>query len=138
MARLTQLRVCSNDVVTEHGIVPPRLHFRGTTHHVTEMFANLLGRQYTLNGSSLVQITCGPRGNEPEFYNVLGTTEVFVESFDFGAYHAMGDAGREQAILALVEDHLLAIAEKEQADPEPIRSCAAAVRHHGFELEQEA
>lgn len=107
MARLTQLRVHASNAAKDRGIVPPGLRFRETTHHVTEMFVSLLGRRYSLNGSSLVQITCGPSGSDPEFYNVLGSTGVFVESFDFGAYRTMSDAEREETVLALVVDQLL-------------------------------
>jgi len=138
MARLRVVRVEASDLVSDHGMVAPGFLFRHTTHHVVKMFEAFIARDFTLDGSSVVQLTLGERRDiDPAHIQVLGVTESYVEAFDFAAYYAMSSARREEWILELIEDRLLHIASMHGADPAPIRDAAAAVRRHGFMLEIE-
>jgi len=138
MARLREVRVEASALVSDHDMVAPGFVFRETTHHVVRIFEEFLARDFTLDGSSVVQLTLGARRDiVPEHLQVLGATEIQVESFDFAAYHAMSSEQREAQVLELIEDRLLYLASMHGADSKPIVDAAAAVRQHGFMLERE-
>ncbi|BDU16665.1 hypothetical protein [Lysobacter auxotrophicus] len=138
MARLREVRVEASALVSDRGMVAPGFLFRETTHHVVSILEEFLPRDFTLDGSSVVQLTLGPRREiDPEHLQALGATEIYVESFDFAAYHAMSSRQREVQILELTEDRLLYLASMHGADSKPIVEAAAAVRQHGFMLEME-
>ena len=93
MARLRVVRVEASDLVSDHGMVAPGFLFRHTTHHVVKMFEAFIARDFTLDGSSVVQLTLGERRDiDPAHIQVLGVTESYVEAFDFAAYYAMSSA----------------------------------------------
>lgn len=138
MTKLREVRVEASALVSDHGMVAPGFPFRRTTHHVVNIFQAFLARDFTLDGSSMVQITLGARRDiDPAHLQVLGTTEIYVESFDFERYHAMSPTQREEQILELIEDRLLHIASMQGVDPTPIHEAAAAVRQNSFTLETE-
>jgi len=138
MAKLREVRVEASALVSGHGMVAPGFVFRDTTHHVVRIFEEFLARDFNLDGSSVVQITLGARRSmDPEHLQVLGTTQIHVDSFDFAAYHSIPPAQRERQILELIEDRLLHIASVHGAESKPILEAAAAVRQHGFMLETE-
>lgn len=138
MTRLRELRVEASALASDHGMVAPGFSFRHTTHHVVKIFEAFLTSDFTLDGSSVVQITLGARRDiDPAHLQVLGATEIYVESFDFRRYHAMSPMQREEQILELIEDRLLHIASMHGVDPKPIQEAAAAVRQNSFTLETE-
>src|SRR5688572_18932080 len=101
--RLRELRVEASRMAVDHRAFAPGLVFRWTTHHVREMFAALLPSGYVLDGSSVVQVTCGPRGEDPQYGQCLGSSEYFVEGFDFAAYARAPARDRELVILSTLE-----------------------------------
>ncbi len=111
--------------------------FRWTTHHVAEVFLALLPKQFVLDGSVKVQITCGPRGDEPKCQQMLGSTEYFNEGFDFNFYYDQPPCDRQEVILRLIEDSFIDI--MSYCDPLEgtrfqLRDTVAAVREHDFAL----
>jgi hypothetical protein len=118
--------------------VPPGLVFRWTAHHVKEIFLALLPPKFTLDGSEKVQLTCGPRDGEPQYWQVLGTTNFYVEEFDFGHYAQASTEERQEIILSLIEKSLTEIANLSNSNPAPIAETAEAVRKLQFRLSVES
>ena len=63
--------------------------FRWMAHHVKEIYMEMLP-DVVINGSQLIEIDCGPQGDEEIFDNILGSTNHFVEDFDFKKAGAAG------------------------------------------------
>jgi hypothetical protein len=135
--RFRELRIEASSLVSDHGVVAPGLVFRWTAHHVREIFSALLPRGFVLDGSSVIQITCGPRGEEPQYTQLLGTSEYFVEDFDFVSYTKGDSAARERIILATVQRALCDIADRAGAEKAELNRTIAAVNECGFHLSTE-
>lgn len=108
--------------------------FRWTAHHVREIFTALLPRGYQHDGSSVIQITCGPRGAEPQYHRVLGSSEYYVEEFNFTAYEQSSPADKEECLLRVLVDALCDIADRLGLSKDVVCTTAAAVRTCGFRL----
>lgn len=135
--RFRELRIEASKRISDHGIIEPGYSFRSTTHHVREIFTALLPSSYVLDGSSVFQITCGPRGEESQYRQCLGSSEYYVEDFEFSSYAKADPAGRERMILATVERALSDIATRANADSSVVKTTAAAVLEHNFQLTTE-
>src|SRR4051812_43281500 len=90
-------------------LIPSEPVFRWTAHHVKEVFLALLPRRFILDGSGKVQITCGPRGNDIQYQQLLGTTNYYREEFAFQEYYAASPPEREEILLKTIEDALFDI-----------------------------
>jgi len=120
--------------------VPEEPRFRWLAYHVKEVFLALLPKRFQLNDTSKLQITCGPRGNERQYLEVLGTSEYFVEDFDFAAYYAKQGRQRDDFLLDVIEACLVDIDGRRRLDPatpERIASTVAAVRQSDFSVSRE-
>ncbi len=119
-------------------VVPNDPVFRWSVHHVKEVFLALLPPKFVLDGSSKVQITCGPRGQEAAYFQVLGATNYYQEEFDFDLYYAANAAEREELILTLLEKSFIEIATRVDDRPpslqDQILKAANEVRSLGFGL----
>jgi hypothetical protein len=135
--RFRELRVEASREISDHGVVAPGLVFRWTAHHVREIFSALLPKAYTLDGSSAIQVTCGPRGEETQYSQCLGSSEYFVEDFDFVSYASAVPSVRERIILATVETALCDIAARVRAEKAELSHTASAVVECGFRLSTE-
>lgn len=77
--------------------------FRWSAHHVKEIFLSCLPKGYTLDGSSKITITCGSRtDDEPVYAQMLGTSRLYVEDFDFDFYKQATVEQRQEIILDLI------------------------------------
>ena len=137
MPRFTELRVNSSPDVTRAGLVLEGVAFSADAYHVAALFMAALPRDYVLDGASLLTLQCGPPGDEPRYQRFPGASVVCVDPFDFAAYADSDAATRERAVLALIEQHGLALIDRVGADPGPWRAAAAAVRAQGFQREDE-
>jgi len=135
--RFRELRIEASPVARDQGLVPPDLVFRWTAHHVREIFTALLPQGYVLDGSSVIQITFGPRGEQPQYQQCLGSSEYYVEDFDFASYASSAKATRERVILASVEMALCEIAKRAGVDDSGVRLAAAGAIDCGFRLSVE-
>lgn len=110
--------------------------FRCTAHHVKEIFMALLPLKYRLDGSSLLQITCGLRGDKALYYkwNDFGSSEYFVEDFDFDNYRNSSPKEREVIILELIRFVLINIAQENNSEMEILNRTLLAVKNSNFYL----
>jgi hypothetical protein len=127
---LKSLRVYSGRLVKLTNEVP----FRWTTHHVTEIFISLLPKNYELDGSSLVQITCGLDEGQPTYRQMLGSSEYYIPDFDFQGYYNLSLEEREKYILGVIEKTLTEIARQYNANELIIFQTAEEVRRREFNL----
>ena len=119
---------------------PKQPPFRWLAYHVKEVVMAFLPKRFQLNDTSKLQVTCGPRGNEPQYSEVLGTSEYYVEDFDFAHYYAVQGRERDDFLLDAIESCLLDIDGKRQLDPGTagcIRSTIAKVREVDFSFSRE-
>jgi hypothetical protein len=117
--------------------MPSEPVFRWTVHHVKEIFLALLPQKFVLDGSSKVQITCGPCGDESQYQRVLGTTDYFREDFDFLQYYALKPAERDNMLLTVLQESLFDIASRVNECVEAqdvILAVARDVASHEFSL----
>ena len=112
MPRFTELRVESSPDVTHAGRVLDGVPFRADAYHVAALFMAALPRDYVLDGASLLTLQCGPPGDEPRYQRFPGASVVCVDPFDFAAYAGSDPATRERAVLALIEQHGLALIDR--------------------------
>lgn len=128
-----ELRVQASRLVSDHSRVAGlRTPFHWTAHHVRQIYAALLPKGYVLDGSSVIQITCGTRGEEPQYRQNLGSSEYFVDDFDFVAYARASPNERQRIILSTVRAALCDIASRVGKQDAELRSTAAAVAEHEF------
>jgi hypothetical protein len=128
---LREIRIQKSNNIT---IACSSLTFRQTSHHVGEIFIALLPTKYTLDGSSLFQITCGNSEEKP-IYNRLayfGCSEYFVEEFDFNSYYNCSQAEQEKIILNMIESVLLQIAKDNNSDTEVIKKTVQDIKDANF------
>ena len=135
--RFRELRIEASPAASDHGVLPSGIAFRWTAHHVREIFSAVLPRDTTLDGSSVIQITCGPRVAGPLYHRALGSSEYFVEDFDFAHYARASPRDREVLLLQVIETALHDIARLVGAEPTPIEVAAQRVRDCSFALTQE-
>jgi hypothetical protein len=109
--------------------------FHWTGHHVKEIFLNYMPRRYDLNGTSQITLICGPRpAKDQEYTEVLGTSALYIEDFDFDYYIQASGQQREEAILELLESAFVRIASQKEKPFDVIRKAAATVRRSAFAL----
>jgi hypothetical protein len=109
--------------------------FHWTGHHVKEIFLNNLPRHYDLNGTSQITLICGPRpAKDHEYTEVLGTSALYIEDFDFERYIRAIARHREETILDVLESSFVRIATEKRTSVDVIREAAAAVRQSAFSL----
>jgi hypothetical protein len=136
LLQFRELRVEASCLTSNHAVVAG-IVFRWTAHHVREIFSALLPRGYVLDGSSVIQVTCGPRGDNPQYFQCLGSSEYFVEDFDFASYARALPPVRERVVLATVEAALCDIADRVGAEKTALQNTASAVIECGFCLSTE-
>jgi hypothetical protein len=129
--KLREIRIEASSAVSDHGVVPPDLVFRWTAHHVRELVAGCLPKAYILDGSSVFQITCGPRGSAAQYSVLLGSSEYFAEDFDFAKYRAASPTERDETLLTLIDDSLSDVAARVGADSSGIKAAVQQVRGLG-------
>jgi hypothetical protein len=112
----------------EREVIP----FRWTAHHVIQIFTSLLPPKYNLDGSSLFQITLGSSGGKPIYSNLLGSSELYIEDFDFDLYNESSSLQQEQIILDLIEHTLLLISRKNDGDVETIKKTVELTKSTEF------
>lgn len=98
---------------------------------------SLLPKDYTLDGSSLITISCGPPDDYGQYYQLLGCSVYCVEDFDFIDYGGRSLIERERMILAVTERALCDIARRSGASDVALREAAAEVTKRGFQLSVE-
>jgi len=107
--------------------------FRWTTHHVRQIFLHFIGRRFVLDGSAVFQITCGPKPEHAIKGQLLGSTEHYVEDFDFDAYRSESPSEREQTILKLIQEVMKKYCNNATAQEE-IDKAIHEVIEHQFQL----
>lgn len=137
MPRLTELRVESSPEVTHAGRVARGLALRADAYHIAALFMAALPRDYVLDGAGLLTFQCGPAGEAAGYQRFPGASVVRVAPFDLHAHAGHDLATRERAVLALIEQHGLALIDRVGADPQPWQTAAAAVRAQCFVAEHE-
>lgn len=116
---------------------PQRTVFRWSAHHVREIFVALLPKGFILDGSSVIQLDCGPRGNEAKYQRVPGSSRFFAEDFDFGRYATASPASRQEQVLETIETSLQQIALLNDKPDNAIPETGDRVRQAGFRLSLE-
>lgn len=117
--------------------VPEGMVFRWTMHHVKELFLENLPPKYVLDGSEAVRITCGPRGSDPHYAQVLGASNVFLEDFDFQGYGQVTGRTRELLAIGSIERALCDVAAIVGTGSGPITEAAGAVKGSDFRMSKE-
>lgn len=112
--------------------------FRWSAHHVREIFVALLPEGFILDGSSVIQLSCGPRGGETRYQRMLGSSQFHVEDFDFERYAGSSPRERQEHVLNVIEESLGQIAALNGKTDDAIRETASRVRGAGFRLSLEA
>lgn len=120
--------------------VPREPPFRWLAYHVKEVFTALLPKRFQLNDTTKLQITCGPRGDEPQYSEVLGTSEYYVEDFDIGYFYAAQGRERDDFLLKVIESCLLDIHDQRRLNPDTasrIKSTVGTVQERDFSFSRE-
>lgn len=107
--------------------------FAFSAHAVQEVFLSFMPRKFVLDGTAKTNLMLGPRGNHPQYWKALGVNEYFVEDFDFQAFFDSSTQGQDDILLKILEESLLDIANRSNADPAPIQKAIAATRACGCE-----
>jgi hypothetical protein len=89
--------------------------FSQTLHHVREIYMTFLPQKFTLDGSSLLQIFCGPIDDKLMHPSALGITNYYVKDFDFVNYYKINHKEKEQTIIKIIESTMLDIIHKSNA-----------------------
>jgi len=122
---------------TRESITPTKeMPFRWMVYHVKELFMEFLPK-IEINDSSVIQIDFGIRGDEPEFDSVLGSTNIFIENFDFDAFYRLDKRTQEHMILEIIVDSLCEISQRKGKDPDKIniiKEAANKVTESNFNL----
>lgn len=133
--RLSDLTIEASDLAPKH---MPGRPLRWRVHHVKEIFMASLPRGLEIDGSGKIQLSCGPRGAEPSYRQVLGTSNYFVEDFPFELFSRLPQAEADNHVLGIIEGALLDIAARHGASPatsDAIRATARVVRDMNFSAE---
>jgi hypothetical protein len=117
--------------------LPAGRSFHGKTHHVVEMFTHLLPEGFDLDGSAKVTITCGPRGPESPYQQLMGTSHYFVEDFDFGRFFSISGEERDKMTLRTIHDVLTDIALRRGREEVVVvlAAIARSIEASGFQME---
>lgn len=113
------------------------VRIRHLSHHITQIFMEFLPK-IDINGSSKIVVSLGPRGDEDLFDNVLGSTNIFVESFDFKKFLSLNRRSQDIELLEELRRALIAIATKRESNDaivEQINQTAEKVLKTNFQLE---
>ncbi|OPA96781.1 hypothetical protein BFW87_10690 [Pseudomonas fluorescens] len=113
------------------------VRIRQLSHHITQIFMTLLPK-IEINGSNKIVVSLGPRGEEDLFNNVLGVTNIFVETFDFKNFLTLDRLNQDTQLLEELRQALVAIAKKTEGSSaivDVINSTSEAVLRANFELE---
>lgn len=113
------------------------VRIRHLSHHITQIFMEFLPK-IDINGSSKIVVSLGPRGDEDLFDNVLGSTNIFVESFDFKNFLSLNRRSQDIELLEELRRALIAIATKRESNDaivEQINQTAEKVLKTNFQLE---
>lgn len=89
------------------------VRIRHLSHHITQIFMELLPK-IDINGSSKIVVSLGPRGDEDLFDNVLGSTNIFVERFDFKNFLSLSRLNQDIELLEELRRALIVIATKKE------------------------
>ena len=131
--KLTMLAVEASD----GAVVPPEIPFRWLAHHVREVLLALLSKGLDVDGSGKIQVTCGPKGEDVQYQQMLGTSNYFVEDFDFAQFSALTGESRDNYLLDIIQNSLIDMALRSGASPtveRAIKETADVVRAHDFSL----
>lgn len=113
------------------------VRIRHLSHHITQIFMELLPK-IDINGSSKIVVSLGPRGDEDLFDNVLGSTNIFVESFDFKNFLSLSRLSQNIELLEELRRALIVIATTKESNDvivELINQTAEKVLNTNFQLE---
>ncbi|NMY99929.1 hypothetical protein HBO04_07355 [Pseudomonas proteolytica] len=113
------------------------VRIRHLSHHITQIFMEFLPK-IDINGSSKIVVSLGPRGDEDLFDNVLGSTNIFLESFDFKKFLSLNRRSQDIELLEELRRALIAIATKRESNDaivEQINQTAEKVLKTNFQLE---
>ena len=88
---------------------PEKPVFRWMVHHIKEVFLALLPKKYMLDGSSKLEIACGPTAEKEKYSQMLGVSVYFVEDFDFRLFYAMSPVDRDRFVLKVIHDAIVEI-----------------------------
>lgn len=117
--------------------VPEGLVFRWAAHHVKEVYLALMPKKFVLDGSSKVQITCGPKGAELQYQQVLGASNYYAE-LDFALFNRVLPTERDEMALGVLEASLIAMGrcQRDWSDTKEsvVNATAAMVRERDFRL----
>ena len=107
-----KLRILTIEASKIKDIFPKEIPFRNFAHHIKEQFLFFLPKNVEINKSSKIEIVFGPKGNEPLFDNVLGSTNYFIEEFDFKAFYELSDIEKEYIVLEKIKETLIKLSDK--------------------------
>lgn len=118
-------------------VLPKMPVFRWLVHHVREAYVFLQPKDFDLDGSGKIQITCGPRGSDPQYVQVLGTSNYYVDEFGFSEYFSAAPLQRDLLAVSLIEESFVRIADihkKPDSLKASIRKTGQALRDVDFAL----
>ncbi len=70
---------------------------------------SLLPKTFTLDGSSKLHVWVGPRGQDPKYQQLLGSSIYYYEDFNFAEYFALPQLQRDLRALTVLETSFLDI-----------------------------
>jgi hypothetical protein len=130
--RLREIRIEASAAAADHAVVPPDLAFRWTAHHIAQLFAASLPQGFVLDGAAVFQVSCGPRGSDPQYQSVLGSSLYYVEDFDFEHYRLSPGPERDETLVVVVHLALSDIARRVGADASAVDAAAKTIRKLGY------
>ena len=98
--------------------------FRWLTHHVSEIYLNLLPK-INVNNSRKIVLNFGNQGNDVAFNSVLGCTNIFIEDFDFEKFYSSSTGEQELILIDAIKANLVSIYKRTNNNPEDIQSIIA-------------
>jgi hypothetical protein len=115
-----------------------KIPFRWLTHHVSEIYINLLPK-ININNSSKIVIEFGAPGiNEYVVDSVLGCSNIFIENFDFDKFYSLSTHERNLVLINEIKNNLISIYQRRNSniqDVQSIISTADKVIETGFNLD---
>ncbi|HRX83367.1 MAG TPA: hypothetical protein P5307_30090, partial [Pirellulaceae bacterium] len=106
--------------------------FGFSAYHVQEIVLSFMPNKYELDGMGKTNLYLGPRGDKPQYQQLINVNAYYLEEFDFDGYFASTEREREETILNAIESSLADIARRFDADPTPIHQAADSTRKCGF------
>jgi hypothetical protein len=108
--------------------------FNRSCWHVQEIFLSFLPRDYVLDGTAKTNVVCGSNDEDDKYQILMNVNVYYVEDFDFESYENACEKNRELIILETLKSALLDIANRCDANPQPIIDALKKVIEFDFKV----